>query len=251
MISWNKIENVNIYIPYITANYPHRQYPIASDTLHKWLHRKLSEVRKQNSKEGRKIQPCICRAGLKREKWLKGLMSRARVMGTLHFLSLLSHTESGAAGESHCHWTLPPSPLFGINGSVVPSFFPWLYYIFDNQQQWFLFCRLNILVFLSPTALLPPFYLFRARSPCEQDPISAAHTYRVLQGGPSVQLRAFKSQCNYYSVGIRCVPRSCKPICLHRNIQISGLFCTCTAGCTYLKQLLISWVDPRAFWRWR
>lgn len=54
--------------------------------------------------------------------------------------------------------------------------------------------------------------------------VSAAHNYRVSQGGPSIQLRAFKGQCNYYSVEIRCVPRSCKPICLHRNIQISALF---------------------------
>lgn len=55
-------------------------------------------------------------------------------------------------------------------------------------------------------------------------PVSAAHNYRVSQGGPSIQLRAFKGQCNYYSVGISCVPRTCEHICLHRNIQISALF---------------------------
>lgn len=159
-----------MWISYVTAYYPHGHHLTASDKLHKWLHRKLSEIRRQNSKEGGKIQPCICRAGLKREKGTQRFALKAEGNGNHSFpLSSFPHgVRSCWSAESHSHWTLPPSPLFRING----SFFSWqkiFCYIFDNQQQQFLFCRLGILLFLSPIALLPPFYLFRAQSPWEQD----------------------------------------------------------------------------------
>lgn len=67
-------------------------------------------------------------------------------------------------------------------------------------------------------------FIFLEHKTLGAGPVSAAHNYRVSQGGPSIQLRAFKGQCDYYSVEISCVPRSCKPICLHRSIEISALF---------------------------
>lgn len=155
-------------------------------------------------------------------------MSRPRAMATLRLLSLLpTWTEE----LLECRVPLPLDSATittvqdkGVSGPSI--FFLTADFLFYLQQPAAAIPLLQVghTCISLPYCFAPTLLSFQSTKSLGPGPVSAAHSYRVSQGGPCIQLRAFKGQCNYYSVEISCVPRSCKPICLHRNVQISALF---------------------------
>lgn len=144
----------------------------------KWLHGNLSEVGGQNYKERRKVQSYICSAGLKREKWLKEPRAKVWCQGPGNESPLLSlsafHVEWGAAevqspdGLCHHHHCLGKQ---GDSGPYI-SFLrlsQTFCCIVSNQQHQSLYCRVEILIFLSPITLLSPFSPFRAQGLQDKD----------------------------------------------------------------------------------